>query len=489
MSSPSSNTTSPQPSSQNTQKKPDKKVKVAIIGAGSGGLSAFGEVRKQTDDLVVINYGPHGTTCARVGCMPSKVMIQVANDFYRRHKMVNEGIHGTEHLTINTREAMQFVRKLRDRFVRGVMGTIEAIGDRNIDGFAKFIDANTLEVNGQKIIAEKIVIATGTTPIIRDEWKEFSDLLLTSDTIFEVEDLPKSIAVFGTGVIGLELGQAMHRMGLQTHILGRSHRVSGLTDPEINNYAIKALQAELPLDFVEHNKLSFKRTEDGKVEVAFADKKIVVEKILAAIGRRLNTKGLGLENIGVELDENGLPPFDRNTMQVGNLPVFIAGDITNELPLLHEASDEGKIAGYNSIRNSMTKFRRSTPLLVTFADPEIAMIGKTHKELLDEGISFETGEVTFEGQGRSIVMQKECGLLHVYGEKSTGKLLGAEMIGPHAEHLAHLLAWSVDQGLTVFDVLKFPFYHPVVEEGLRTSLRDLAKKIDVEQKLELHELR
>lgn len=463
--------------------KPDRKVKVAIIGAGSAGLSAYGEVKKKTDDFVVINYGPYGTTCARVGCMPSKVLIQAANDFHRRKKLEAEGIHGGNDLRVDTAETMQFVRSLRDRFVRGVMGTVDAIGDKNIQGFATFVDQNTLEVDGQKIIAEKIIIGVGTRPYHLDSWASVSDDILTSDSIFEVADLPKSAAVAGAGVIGLELGQAMHRLGVDVDIFGRSKTVAGLTDPAIKEYAISAINKELPLHF--ESSLEARRAENGLIDLEYAEKKFQKEKLVSAMGRRLNTDRLGLENIGVQLNEKGLPNFNRHTMQIGDLPIYIAGDITDERPILHEASDEGKIAGFNAVRDEQASFQRKTPIYVTFCDPEIAMVGKSHKQLVAEGIDFQTGEVTFEGQGRSIVMQKECGLLHVYGDSKTGELLGAEMIAPKAEHLAHLLAWSMQQRLSVFDVLKFPFYHPVVEEGLRTSLRDLSSKIDTSKYFEM----
>ncbi len=117
-----------------------KQVDVAIIGAGSGGLSAWHEIKKVTPNVVMINDGLHGTTCARVGCMPSKVLIQVANDFHRRGVFLSEGIHGGDDLTVNRVEALAFVRKLRDRFVASVMSTIEEIGERNITGRAEFLE-------------------------------------------------------------------------------------------------------------------------------------------------------------------------------------------------------------------------------------------------------------------------------------------------------------------------------------------------------------
>jgi len=448
-------------------------VDVAIVGAGSGGLSAYSMVKRKTDRFVVINEGLHGTTCARVGCMPSKVLIQVANDYYRRKVFASEGILGAEALSVDQAEVMKFVRKLRDRFVRGVMHTVDEIGERNISGRAEFLEPNVLKVNDQRIEAKKIILATGSTPIIPDSLANHQNEVLTSDSIFEQERFSKKIAVLGTGVIGLELGQALSRLGIEVKLLGRSKRLSGLQDPKINDYAIIALSKELDITFSEN--WSVERLKDGRYRF-LDEKKFEVDQVLCAIGRRPNVYGIGLEKLGIALDQDGIPKFNSETMQLEGLPIFIAGDVTNELPILHEASDEGKIAGLNAVSDSVEAFKRRTPLQITFCDPNIAIVGKRFKDL--SGTPFETGEVTFEGQGRSIVKSKEMGLLHVYGEKRTGKLLGAEIMGPDAEHLAHLLSWVIQRELSCFEVLRLPFYHPVVEEGLRTAIRDLAKKID-----------
>lgn len=181
------------------------------------------------------------------------------------------------------------------------------------------------------------------------------------------------------------------------------------------------------------------------------------------------------------LDARGIPVHDRNTAQVADCPIFIAGDVSEDRPLLHEAADEGRIAGGNAGRFPDVRVRpRRTPLAVVFSEPQIAMAGASHAELSAAGIAFEIGRVSFEDQGRSRVMGRNLGALHVYGEVGTGRFLGAEMLGPAAEHIGHLLAWSVQRGDTVQQMLDSPFYHPVVEEGLRTALRGLQRALHVE---------
>ena len=163
-------------------------------------------------------------------------------------------------------------------------------------------------------------------------------------------------------------------------------------------------------------------------------------------------------------------------MQCGISPIFIAGDAGDDLPILHEAADEGRIAGENAARfPDVREAPRRTPLAVVFSDPQLAVVGARHADLPPG--TFVTGEVSFEDQGRSRVMLRNTGLLHVYADIATGRLVGAEMIGPDAEHLGHLLAWSIQAEFTVERTLAMPFYHPVVEEGLRTALRDADAKL------------
>lgn len=225
----------------------DKKVDVAVIGAGSAGLSAVAEIRKAAKSFVLINDGRYGTTCARVGCMPSKALIQIADDFHRRHAFAEEGIAGEDGLRIDARKALERVRSLRDGFVAGVMETVGKIGRHNIEGYAQFVEPTVLKAGGQTIRAKRIVIATGSRPIVPPEWQSLDSRFITSDDLFELETLPSSLAVIGLGVNGLELGQALHRFGVKVVGIERSPFIAGLNDPEINRRAIEIFGGEFPL--------------------------------------------------------------------------------------------------------------------------------------------------------------------------------------------------------------------------------------------------
>ncbi len=455
----------------------ERRVDVAIIGAGSAGLYALSQVRKATDSYVLINGGELGTTCARVGCMPSKVAIQVAEDFHRRHIFERYGIAGAESLDLDIGEAMEHVRELRDHFVDRVLsGSTDDMGDEFISGYAAFQEPNLLKVGDVTVRAKRIVIATGSRPYVPDAWKEFRDCILTTDEIFEQEDLPDSVAVLGLGIIGVEIGQSLHRLGVDVTGIDRLSTVSGLEDPEVAKVAIETLGREFPLWLGQPAEI--RREADGRLHVTAGERSVVVERVFASLGRVPNLDGLGLQRLGVPVDELGMPIFDASTMQIGDLPIFLAGDVTGDKAILHEAGDEGRIAGYNAVRDRPVAFKRKTPLAITFCDPNIATVGLSWSELDPDTTA--VGEVRFGPVGRALIMGSNRGLLRVYGDKRNGRILGAAMVAPRGENLAHELAWSVQQELTVFDLLKMPFYHPVIEEALQAALYDLAGKVDVQ---------
>ncbi|SFI27653.1 dihydrolipoyl dehydrogenase [Nitrosomonas sp. Nm34] len=447
---------------------------VIIIGAGSAGLSALREVRKRTEQFVIINGGPWGTTCARVGCMPSKLLIEAANAFHRRTTFETFGIRGADQLMVDMARVMQRVRELRDDFVASTLKATEVLGTRAISGRARLLNPNQVLINEKKLTAKKIIIATGSHPIVPAEWHLPENRLLTTDTLFEQETLPARLAVIGMGPIGVEMAQALSRLGVKVTAFGSNKQIGGLTDPHVNEVALDLLSQEFPLYLGERAKVVWEPGENC-VRIRTSEVDIAVDGVLAALGRRPNIDHLGLETLGVPLNEQGLPPVNPTTMQIADLPVFLAGDASDYKPLLHEAADEGHIAGLNAVREEMICFTRRTPLGIVFSDPGIAVVGNPFRSLNHNETVI--GEVRFDHQGRARAAQSNKGMLRVYAKSASGELLGAEMCAPAGEHMAHLLALAIDQSLTVGGLLGMPFYHPVLEEGLRTALRKVAAKL------------
>jgi dihydrolipoamide dehydrogenase len=449
---------------------------VAVIGAGTAGLAAYRAAVAAGKRALIIEGGQYGTTCARVGCMPSKLLIAAGESAHAAAHGAPFGVHLDGKVRVDGREVMDRVKRERDRFVGFVLEGVENIpAEDKLRGYARFVSDTVLRVDDHtEIHARSVVIATGSSPSVPTPLRALGDRLVVNDDVFYWDDLPRSTAVFGPGVIGLELGQALARLGVRVRVFGLSGSVGGLTDPAVRQSAKKAFQGEFYLDPDARVLETVRDGDQVRVRYVALDNTERTEHFdyaLVATGRRPNLGGLGLENTSLKLSAAGIPEFDRHTMQAGGSPIFIAGDANNDLPVLHEAADEGRIAGENAAHFPEVKpGRRRAPMAVVFSDPQIAIVGTPYNRLPDCG--FVTGEVDFGNQGRSRVMLKNKGRLHVYADPATGLFLGAEMVGPSVEHLAHLLAWALQQELTVARMLEMPFYHPVVEEGLRTALRD-----------------
>jgi len=459
-----------------------RKVDVAIIGGGTAGMVAYHEASKVTDSVVLIEEAVFGTTCARVGCMPSKLLIAAAEVAHQARHGGDFGIEAAPR--IDGRAVMARVRRERDHFVQGVLDAIGRIpDDRRVMGHARFLADNRLLIDDRlELEAQRIVIATGSHPVVPGFLKAAGERLLTNDSVFELETLPASVAVFGPGAIGLELGQALSRLGVRVAVFGIGGSVGAIEDPEIRDYALRRFNEEFYLDpeagigevtvSPDGVAVSYQHREKGGVTEQF-------DYVLAATGRRPNLESLALENTSLVLDERGIPRFDRFTLRCGESGIFIAGDVDNDAPVLHEATDEGHIAGRNAgAWPDVRAGHRRAPMAVVFTEPQIARAGLGPRAITERCAGcFAMGEVSFERQGRSRIMGRNRGLLRVFGEQGSGLFLGAEMFGPEAEHIGHLLAWAFQKRMTVNEMLEMPFYHPVVEEGVRTALRSLSHKL------------
>jgi dihydrolipoamide dehydrogenase len=467
-------------------------VDVAIIGAGTAGLSAYRAARAEGAVTVLIESGDYGTTCARVGCMPSKLLIAAADAAHAVDVARGFGIQIDGTVRVDGRKVMERVRRERDRFVGFVLRDMERIPEADrIRGRAVFMDDHTLAISDHTMLRSKsIVIATGSHAAVPDSFQSLGERLVTSDGIFGWQELPASVAVMGPGIVGLEIGQALHRLGVHVVVLGRGGRVGPISDPEILASAVEIFNREFSLEPDAHvdsmvregDRIAIRRTGHGGVSGTEH-----FDYVLAATGRTPNVSGIGLDQTSLKIDAKGVPCFDPSTTRTvgaqGASPVFMAGDANNYIPLLHEAADEGRIAGHNAaclaLGKPVTPGLRRAPIGIVFTDPQIAIVGVGFRGL--KAGSFATGQASFEDQGRARIMLMNRGLLNVYADIATGRFLGAEMLAPAAEHLAHLLAWALQSEMTVAQMLQMPFYHPVIEEGLRTALRDIDTRRDTVQ--------
>jgi dihydrolipoamide dehydrogenase len=452
---------------------------VLVLGAGTAGLTARRSVERAGKSALIADGGPLGTTCARVGCMPSKLLIAAARAADDAHRAALFGVRTT--VEVDGSAVMERVRRERDRFVASVLEPLGPLEEAGVllRGAGRFLEPGVVRIGDHTIVrAAAIVLATGTRPYVPPPYAALGDLVVTSDTVFDLTEIPKRLFVVGTGPIGLELGQAMSSLACEVTIVGTDGRIGPFHDPKMQAEARAVFGATLDI----HPQITLESAvrEGGVAKFVFVDPDGTrhtreADRVLVAAGRRAHWHELDLQHAGIPLDE-GVPMVDPLTCQCGDAPVFVAGDANGFRPILHEAADDGHVAGANAARypDVIAKARR-TEMKIAFSDPQQAVVGMPWDRL--DCDRHRVGEIDWRTQGRSQVDARALGRTRIYAEVDTARIVGAEMLGPAVEHLAHLLAWAIQAGVTVPQALAMPFYHPVVEEGLRTALVDLQAQL------------
>lgn len=466
-------------------------VDVLVIGAGTAGLNARRGAEAAGKFALLVDPGPFGTTCARIGCMPSKLLIAAAEAAHVAGHAAPFGVQ-IDGVRIDGAAVFQRVRSERDRFAGFIVkDSLEHETEgRLLRGRARFVGPNAAEVHTPDgttvaLTFDAAVVATGSSPFLPPPLREVpaypAGPLLDNASVFELDHVPARVLVVGAGVIGVELGQALARLGAAVSLVGIGGEFAGIQDATVRAAAVEAIGTEIDLH-LDSPLTSVQALPEGGALARFVDRdgqprEERYDAVLGAAGRRPNLAGLGLDAAGVALDARGRPTaLDPMTLQLGEAPIFLAGDVNELHPLLHEAADDGRGAGQNAARYpEVSVISRSTPMGVVFSDPNIAFVGKRVRDLDPGRVCF--ADASFASQGRARVMLQNRGMVRIWADRESGVLLAVEGVGPRMEHMAHLLAWAVQQRMTVETALSMPFYHPVVEEGLRTALRDLRRNL------------
>jgi dihydrolipoamide dehydrogenase len=445
---------------------------VAVIGAGTAGLAAERTARRAGAQTLLIDPSFSGTTCATVGCMPSKLLIAAAHSARSVTTAKDFGLETT--IRIDGAAVMTRVQRERDRFAEATRKEIAKLpGGVAVKATARFSSVTTLILDdGRTVTAQAIVIATGSRPAVPGIFDPVTELVLTNETIFELADLPKSLAVIGAGPLGLELAQAMARLGVRVALFDQGDTIGGarneIVADRLKHVMSREMEVHLGVDIAAEAK-------DGKALLRWTGKssgEAAFDNILVAAGRPATLDGLDLEQAGVRRDKHGVPDFDRETMRCGGSAIYIAGDATADRPVLHEASSEGAIAGANAARHpDANTARRCVPLSIMFTDPPLATVGRT------DGEHLVTGEADYRDQGRARMEDRAEGIARLHVAAADGRLVGAELFRPDADHLGHLIAWSIEAKQTTAMLLDRPFYHPTTEEGLKSALRSICSPV------------
>lgn len=450
----------------------DLSCDVAIIGGGTAGLAAERSARKAGARTLLIDDGFKGTLCANSGCMPSKLLIAAARAHADLDKARLMGIDIPAARADGVR-VMDRLRAERDHFVQATKASYDELPDGTcIDARARFVTADRLELDdGRRVSARSVVIATGSAPVIPEPYRDLGTHVLTSDTLFELDDLPESLAVIGAGPLGAELAQAMARLGVRVALFDEGDRLARIRCNKVHD----ALRTIFAKDVALHLGCAPQPTSHGTaIRLAWNGRHEDFGHVLVATGRAPVLDDLNLGAAELALDDHGVPVFDGKTMQCGKTSIFIAGDADADAPVLHEASLDGMIAGANAASHPVVVPHDRPPLFtITFTDPPVAAIGDSPDDCPING------HADYRSQGRARIEARAEGMLRL-GADQTGRLTGADLAVPGGDHMAHLLTWAIMQGHRAPDLLRMPFYHPTLEEGLKSALRAICRAADLD---------
>jgi pyruvate/2-oxoglutarate dehydrogenase complex dihydrolipoamide dehydrogenase (E3) component len=424
---------------------------VIVLGAGSGGLVVAGGSAALGLKVALVEKGKLGGDCLNYGCIPSKAIIHAASIAKSLKKAQKLGMDvNLTHLEF--KKVMDYVHNVQKTI--GVNDSKESVEKQGIKvylSFASFEDAHTLDVNGEKITAKKICIATGShagVPPIEGIKKVG---YLTNESIFSIEKLPASMLVVGGGPIGLELSQTFARFGCKVTVLEMFDHLFTKDDPEIGPIMEKILTEE-GIDLLLGSKIKKFYNKDGKkavlVEHQGADKEILAEEVLVSTGRIPSIHGLELENARVEYDKKGIKVNQR--LQTSAKNIWACGDIVGPFQFTHMANYQAGVVIANMIFRFPKKVNYSFVPWATFTDPEVANVGLTEGMAKQKGIKYETVKFEFKELDRAICDDSEVGFLKLLISK--GKIIGAACVGPDASNIIHELILAATAKLPLLKI-------------------------------------
>ncbi|MDK1082315.1 MAG: mercury(II) reductase [Anaerolineae bacterium] len=451
-----------------------------VIGAGSAGFAAAIKGNDLGFKVGLIGDGTLGGTCVNIGCVPSKALIRAAEAWHTAGQHPFEGVN-TQQVSLD----WQVVRTQKDSLVSEMrqskyVDVLAAYPEITyIEGRASFTKDGKLQVGDTVYKANRYLIVTGGHPKVIDFPGVEEVEALDSTTLMELEKLPKSLIILGGRAIALELGQTMARFGVDVLILQRSTRLVPEHEPEIgraiNDYL--AQEGIVITTGVHVERLS----RDGDTRIVHArvmgqEKEFKADQILMALGREPNTKDMGLENVGVDLDKNGAIIVDKY-QQSSNPAIYASGDVTNNPEYVYVAASGGNTAAQNALSDTKKTLDLTTVPGIIFTDPQIATVGLTEAQAKSDGYQVKTSTVNFEHVARAQAARDIRGFIKLVADEATNRLLGAHIVGAEAGEVIQTATLAIKFGITLDDLTDTMFPYLTQVEGLKLAALSFDKDI------------
>lgn len=446
---------------------------IAVLGGGTGGYTAAIRAAQLGARVALIENRELGGTCLNRGCIPTKSLIASCEAMELAKKGNVFGFQ-SESVRPDLRKMTERKQQVVSRLVKGVEQLLKGNRVELLAGWGELISADTVRVaqrdgNETEIHAKKIILATGSEPARRPEFRIDGKTVFTSDEALEIQAIPESILIVGAGAIGAEFARIFHSLGskvilieMENQVLpGMDARLAQVLSAKMRRMGIEVKTGKAIQEIQVQNNTTLSVLSGGET--------VQTEKVLVSIGRTPNSSGIGLEKIGVATEKGFVRINDK--METSVPGVYAVGDLAGKWLLAYTAAQEGVTAVENALgRNSFMDY--GTVPLTIFSDPEVACVGFAEREAIEKGIESSVGRFQFAGNGKAVVMDETDGFVSIVADRKTGEVIGGQIAGPRASDLIAELALAIRLRMKVKDISDTLHSHPTLAEAVAEAAHD-----------------
>ena len=459
------------------------KFQAVVIGGGPGGyVCAIRLAQLGLKTACVESRGSLGGTCLNIGCIPSKSLLNLSDEFHKVKHLSNKGIEIGD-VKLNLSKMMKSKDKAVTVLTKGVEFLLKKNKVTYFKGTGSFKSKNEISIkdnqNKETIIeTDKTIIATGSLPVSLPGIEFDEKIIVSSTGALKFEKVPKKMVVVGGGYIGLEMGSVWSRLGAEVHVVEFLDHITPGMDKEISSEFMKILKKQGIIFHMQHKVEKIKKVESGAI-ISTSDKDgnkkdFDCDVVLISVGRKPNTNGLNLEKVNISLDNKNRIKVDKNFKT--NLDnVFAIGDVIAGPMLAHKAEDEG-VAVAENIAGQSGHVNYDTIPGVVYTTPEVASIGKTEEQLKELDIKYKIGKFSFMANSRAKAIDDAEGFVKILADEKTDKVLGAHLIGPHAGELIAEIGIAMEFGASSEDIARTCHAHPTFSEAVKEAALSVDKR-------------
>ena len=459
------------------------KFQAVVIGGGPAGyVCAIRLAQLGLKTACIESRGSLGGTCLNVGCIPSKSLLNLSEEFHKVKNLSNKGIEVGE-IKLNLRKMMKNKEKAVTVLTKGVEFLLKKNKVTYYKGVGSFKNKNEISIkdvnnNESLIFSEKTIIATGSVPTALPGISFDEKIIVSSTGVLKLDKVPKKMIVVGGGYIGLEMGSVWSRLGSEVQVVEFLDHITPGMDKEISNEFMKILKKQ-GIKFHMQHKVEKITKKNSSAIVLTMDKDgntkdFDCDVVLVSVGRKPNTEGLNLEKIGLNLDDKNRIQTDKN-FKTNLENIYAIGDVITGPMLAHKAEDEG-IAVAENIAGQSGHVNYDTIPGVIYTTPEVASIGKTEEQLKESNIKYKIGKFSFMANSRAKAIDDTEGFVKILADEKTDKVLGAHLIGPHAGELIAEIGVAMEFGASSEDIARTCHAHPTFSEAVKEAALSVDKR-------------